>query len=170
MPDAYPLDPELLIRTLARHGVAYVLIGALGARMHGFPRVTADADITPARDPANVGRLSAALRELEAKIYTDAVPEGLAFDCTPPMLARADTWNLVTRAGRLDLAFTPSGTGGYDDLVSKATHFAVFDADLAVARLEDIMRSKAAADRPKDRQDVLIMREMLARGRRERGR
>ena len=148
----------------------YVLIGALGARMHGFPRVTADADITPVRDPANLKRLSAALRELEAKIYTEAVPEGLAFDCTPQMLARADTWNLVTRAGRLDLAFTPSGTKGYDDLASGATHFAVFDADLAVARLEDIMRSKAAADRPKDRQDVLIMREMLARGRRERGR
>ena len=170
MPDARPLDPELLIRTLARHGVDYVLIGALGARMHGFPRVTADADITPARDPANLERLAAALRELEAKIYTEAVPEGLAFDCSPPMLARADTWNLVTRAGRLDLAFTPSGTRGYDDLASRATHFAVFDADLAVARLEDIMRSKAAADRPKDRQDVLIMREMLARGRRESGR
>lgn len=163
MPDASPLDPELLIRTLARYGVNYVLIGALGARMHGFPRVTADADITPARDPDNVERLAAALCELGAKIYTDSVPEGLAFDCTPPMLARADTWTLVTRAGRLDLAFTPSGTGGYDDLAPKATHFEVFDADLAVARLEDIMRSKAAADRPKDRQDVLIMQEMLAR-------
>jgi hypothetical protein len=170
VPEAWPLDPELLIRTLARHGVHYVLIGALGARMYGFPRVTADADITPARDAPNVERLSAALRELEAKIYTDTVPEGLPFDCTPPMLARADTWNLVTRAGRLDLAFTPSGTRGYDDLASRATHFIVYDADLAVARLEDIMRSKAAADRPKDRQDVLIMQEMLARDRRERGR
>src|SRR2546422_4940048 len=89
VPDARPLDPELLIRTLARHGVEYVLIGALGARMHGFPRITADADITPARDPANLERLSPALRELEAKIYTEAVAGGLAVDCTPPMLARA---------------------------------------------------------------------------------
>ena len=34
---------------------------------------------------------------------------------------------------------------------------------VGVARLEDILRSKIAADRPKDRQDVLIIREMLAR-------
>lgn len=165
VPDFAPLDPEALIRTLAKHRVQYVLIGALGARMYGFPRVTADADITPNREPANVERLVASLRELEAKIYTDTVPEGLAFDCTPAMLARADTWNLVTRAGRLDLAFVPSGTKGYAELAPNAAHFAVFDADLLVARLEDILRSKAAADRPKDRQDVLIMREMLARRR-----
>jgi hypothetical protein len=166
VPDVSPLDPELMIRTLARHEVRYVLIGALGARMHGFPRVTADADITPARDPGNVARLVEALRELGARIYTETVPEGLDFDCTPAMLARGDSWNLVTRAGRLDLAFLPAGTQGYPDLAPRATHFTVFDADLAVARLEDIMRSKAAADRPKDRQDVLIIREMLARERR----
>jgi hypothetical protein len=143
--------------------VQYVLIGALGARMQGFPRVTADADVTPERSPANLERLAAALRELGAKISTETVPEGLAFDCTPAMLARAETWNLVTRAGRLDLAFVPAGTTGYDDLAPKAIHFSVFDADLAVARLEDILRSKIAADRSKDRQDVLIIREMLAR-------
>jgi hypothetical protein len=162
-----PLDPEALIRTLARHRVQYVLIGALGARMQGFPRVTADADVTPDRRPANVERLVAALRDLEAKVYTEAVPEGLAFDCTPAMLGRAETWNLVTRAGRLDVAFVPAGTAGYDDLAPKAIHYTVFDVDLAVARLEDIMRSKIAADRPKDRHDVLIIREMLARRRSE---
>ncbi len=161
------LDPEALIRTLARHRVQYVLIGALGARMQGFPRVTADADVTPDRSPANVERLAAALRELEARIYTEAVPEGLEFDCTSAMLARAETWNLVTRAGRLDVAFVPAGTAGYDDLAPKAIHFTVFDSDLAVARLEDIMRSKIAADRPRDRHDVLIIREMLARRRSE---
>jgi hypothetical protein len=59
----------------------------------------------------------------------------------------------------------PAGTAGYDDLAPKAIHFTVFDADLAVARLEDILRSKIAADRPKDRHDVLIIREMLARRR-----
>lgn len=160
-----PFDPEGLIRTLARHRVAYVLIGALGARMQGFPRVTADADVTPERSPANIARLAAALRDLEARVYTEAVPEGLAFDCTAGMLARAETWNLVTRAGRLDVAFVPAGTAGYDELAATAIHYSVFDVDLAVARLEDIMRSKIAADRPRDRQDVLILREMLARRR-----
>lgn len=164
MPDrGAPLDPETLIRTLAKHDVRYVLIGALGARLQGFPRVTAEADVTPDRSPANIERLAGALRELDAKFYTETVPEGLVFDCTPAMLARGETWNLVTRAGRLDVAFVPAGTTGYDDLAPKAIHYRVFDVDLAVARLEDIMRSKIVADRPKDRHDVLIIRAMLAR-------
>lgn len=164
MGETAPLDPERLITTLSRHDVQYVLIGALGARLQGFPRMTADADITPARDTDNLDHLAAALRELEARVYTESVPEGLLFDCSARSLARAEFWNLVTSAGRLDVAFVPSGTTGYDDLARGAVHFDVYGVDLRVARLEDIIRSKEAADRPQDRQDVVVMREMLSRG------
>ena len=160
-PSPAPLDPERIITTLARHHVRFVLIGALAARLHGFPRVTADADITPARDPENLERLGAALRDLGARIYTERVPEGLPFDCGAPMLARADLWTLVTSAGRLDVAFAPAGTSGYEDLARHAVHFDVYGVDLLAARLEDIIRSKDAAGRPQDRQDVIVMREML---------
>ncbi len=68
-----PFDPELLFTTLARHKVAYVLIGALAARLQGFPRMTADADITPARDRENLDRLAAALSELNARVYKKTV-------------------------------------------------------------------------------------------------
>jgi hypothetical protein len=145
--------------------VKYVLIGAVAARLQGFPRMTADADITPARDRDNLRRLAAALRDLDARVYTESVPEGLAFDCSPAALARADLWNLVTSAGRLDVAFKPSGTTGYDDLIRHAVPFDVFGVRLDAASLEDIVRSKVAADRPQDRQDVVILREMLRRRR-----
>jgi hypothetical protein len=156
-------DPERLVRVLAAHGVAYVLIGALAARLQGFPRLTADADITPAMDADNLTKLAAALRELDARIYTESVPEGLAFDCSAGMLSRAELWNLVTAAGRLDVAFRPSGTDGYDDLRRNAIRYDVFGVALDAAALPDIIRSKEAADRPQDRQDVIIMREMLRR-------
>ncbi len=159
-----PLDPELLFTTLARHRVAYVLIGALAARLQGFPRVTADADITPARDRENLERLAAALSELNARVYTEAVPEGLAFDCSVPTLERGEMRNLVTAAGRLEIAFVPSGTEGFDDLVRDAVRFDVYGVELLAASLNDIVRSKEAADRPQDRQDVVIIREMLRRG------
>ena len=158
-----PLDPERIIRVLAEHDVQYVLIGALAARLHGFPRVTADADITPSRDPENLKRLAAALRELEAKVFTESVPEGLPFDPTAAALARAEIWNLVTVAGRLDLAFEPSGTEGYEDLLDGAARFEVFGVELLAADLEDIIRSKEASDRPQDRQDVIVLREMVKR-------
>jgi hypothetical protein len=148
---------------LAKHRVRYVLIGAVAARLQGFPRVTADADITPAGDAENLDRLAAALRELQARIYTENVPEGLGFDCSGSMLARAQAWNLVTDAGRLDVALTPAGTSGYDDLAKDAVRFEVYGVELLAASLRDIIRSKEAADRPQDRQDVLILREMVRR-------
>jgi hypothetical protein len=158
-----PLDPERLIKVLAKHRVDFVLIGALAARLQGFPRLTADADITPARTRDNLSRLAAALRELDARVFTEAVPKGLAFDCSAQTLSRAETWNLVTAAGRLDLAFTPSGTTGYEDLIRGALRFEVYGVELLAASLDDIIRSKEAADRPQDRQDVLVMREMQRR-------
>lgn len=163
MPDVAPLDPERIIRTLAAHGVRYVMIGALAARLQGFPRLTADLDITPARTDENLSRLAAALRELNARVFTEAVPEGLVFDCSATSLGRASLWNLVTDAGRIDLAFEPSGTTGFEDLAAGAVRFDVYGTSLLAARLEDIIRSKEAADRPQDRQDVLVMREMLRR-------
>jgi hypothetical protein len=161
--DLAPFDPEKLIRVLAKHEVRYVLIGALAARLQGFPRVTADADITPARDTDNLERLASALRELDAKVFTESVPEGLSFDCSAQALARAEMWNLVTSAGRLDVAFAPSGTTGYDDLIRDALEYEVYGVGLKTATLADIIRSKEASDRPQDRQDVLVMREMLRR-------
>jgi hypothetical protein len=158
-----PFDPERIVVVLAKHAVNYVLIGALAARLQGFPRLTADADITPARDPDNLERLAKALRELEARVYTESVPEGLAFDCSAATLARAELWNLVTSAGRMDIAFVPSGTRGYEDLAAGAVRFQVFDVELLAAGLQDIIRSKVAADRPQDRQDVVVLREMLRR-------
>lgn len=138
----------------------FVLIGALAARLHGFPRLTADADITPAGDKPNLERLAAALKELRAKVYTESVPEGLAFDCSAAALARARMWNLVTSAGRLDIAFEPAGVEGYDDLKKDAERFEAFGVRFLVASLDDIIRSKEAAGRPKDLDDVAIMRAM----------
>jgi hypothetical protein len=153
-----PFDPERLFKALNRHKVNFVLIGALAARLHGFPRLTADADITPAGDKANLDRLAAALKQLEAKVYTESVPAGLAFDCSSTALGRARMWNLVTKAGRLDIAFEPAGVEGYDDLKKDAERFEAFGVRFLVASLDDIIRSKEAAGRPKDLDDLAILR------------
>lgn len=162
MPELHPFDPERQMRMLAAHQVRFVLVGALGAGFYGFPRMTADADITPASDAENLERLAAALRELNARVFTDTVPEGLPFDCSATRLARAPLWNLTTDAGRIDLVFEPAGTGGYDDLAPNAMHRTVYGSELLIARLEDILRSKVAANRPQDRQDAIVIRQMLA--------
>jgi len=150
-----PFDPEALFVTLGAHSVDYVLIGALAARLYGFPRVTADADITPSRVTENLERLAAALRALDARVFTESVPAGLSFDCTAEALGRADLWNLTTSAGRVDVVFEPAGIDGYGELEADAQRFEVFGTELLAASLADIIRSKEAADRPQDRQDVI---------------
>jgi hypothetical protein len=156
-------DPERILRTLSKRGVRYVLVGATAARLQGFPRLTADADISPAADPDNLERLSTALRDLRSRVFTESVPEGLPFSCDAETLSRSNRWNLVTDAGRLDLIFKPSGTGGYDDLARSAITYDVFGVQVRAASLKDILRSKLTSNRPQDQQDVLVLKEMLKR-------
>ena len=121
--------------------------------------------MTPASDPANRRSLAEALRELDARIFTEGVPEGLAFDCTGSALGNAPTWYLVTSAGRVGVLFEPAGTEGYEDLVRRAVRFEAFGVELLAASLEDGARSKEATGRPQNRQDAIVIREMLRRRR-----
>lgn len=163
MSDVAPFDPERIIRTLSQHGVDYVLVGALAARLQGFPRLTADLDLTPSDEPDNLEALASALRSLNARVFTDGVPEGLAFDCSARTLASAALWNLVTDAGRVDVIYRPAGTSGFADLLDDAVRFEVYDTEILAASLADIVRSKEATGRPQDRQDVVILRRMIGR-------
>ena len=143
--------------------MAYVLIGGLAAVFHGSPFPTEDADITPAADPENLVRLAAALNELGARVRTESVAEGLPFACDAETLAGAQTWNLVTDAGDLDIAFQPSGTGGYLDLRRDSTEAELYDVTVRVASLGDVIRSKQAANRPKDQRVLPALRAILSR-------
>ena len=105
------LDAAAMCAVLNRHKVRYVVIGGFAAIAHDAPiPPTADIDVAPERTKANLARLSAALDELGARIFTPSVPEGLAFSHDAASLARLqDFVNLVCRHGRLDICFTPAG-------------------------------------------------------------
>src|SRR5438034_3933081 len=146
------LQPEQILGTLERHAVRYVIIGGLGATLHGSPLVTHDIDICPAHDPENLERLAAALRDLEARIRTPRADEVVPFACDSTFLGQMKLLNLTTRFGDLDLSFEPAGTGGYNDLRKGAVRSDLGNGlVVSLASLEDIIRSKEAANRDKDR-------------------
>ena len=138
-----------------------MVIGGLAATFHGSPLVTNDVDITPERTRENLDRLSAALKDLEARIRTDSAPEGLAFDHNGASLAAANIWNLTTSAGDFDITFVPAGTGGYSDLRVGAIDLDVLGLTIPVAALADMVRSKEAAGREKDARTLPTLRRML---------
>jgi hypothetical protein len=143
--------PERILSTLHAHGVRCVLMGGFAAVLYGSPFVTTDVDVVPASDTENLARLSDALRELHAKVWTVGEPDGLAFDHSAASLGGVRAWNLVTDHGRLDITFEPSGTQGYDDVARDAVHLVILGAEVDVASLADVIRSKEAAGRDKDR-------------------
>lgn len=90
------------------------------------------------------------------------VSGGQPFSHDAGSLGRASMWNLTTRHGDLDISFVPSGTSGYEDLVRDASETSVFGLRVAVASLADVIRSKQAANRPKDQRVLPTLREILA--------
>ena len=159
------LDLPRILEVLHRNKVAYILIGGLAAVYHGSPFPTEDADITPEMDRRNLDKLATALRELNARVRTDSEPSGLPFRCDVEALSAAQTWNLTTHAGDLDVTFTPSGTRGYRDLSRDAARVELYGVNVLIASLSDVIRSKQAANRPKDQRMLPTLREILAQRR-----
>lgn len=166
MPDVFV--PERILAALVEHDVQFVLIGGLAAVAHGSPLPTRAVDVTPESSAANLDRLAAALRALDARVRHPDIPEGLPFACDATSLAAAIFWNLTTPHGDLDISFTPAGTTGYASLAEAAGRIDFRGVTVQLASLADIVRSKAAADRPKDHRALPVLRELLAQQREHR--
>lgn len=154
-------EPDAIAEVLVRHGVAFIVIGGTAAYLQGSPLVTEDIDVVPENERENLTRLSAALTELDAKVRNDS-DEPLPFRHDATSLAGSVFWNLTTKHGDLDLTFQPSGTQGYADLKRDAVAVTLRGTPVLLASLQDIVRSKEAAGRDKDRRALPILRELVA--------
>jgi hypothetical protein len=152
--------PEEILGVLREHGVRFVLFGGYAAVVYGAPYVTTDLDIVPDRSQDNLTHLSEALDQLHARVWTSSEPHGVAFGHDGRSLGESRLWNLVTDHGRLDITFEPSGTTGYPDLAREALRLTILGVDVDVASLGDVIRSKEAAGRAKDRLVLPLLRAL----------
>lgn len=155
------IQGEAILEVLLRHRVEFILIGGFAATMHGSPFPTNDIDITPKAGLDNFGRLSTALTELDARVRAENT-DPLPFSHDAESLASVSVWNLTTKFGDLDISQVPSGTAGYDDLKRDAVTIRVHALDVVAASLADIVRSKDAAGRNKDRRVLPVLRDLVA--------
>ncbi len=154
------LDPERVLRTLNAHRVRYFLIGQLAAVLHGSGQTTFDIDITPDGSLENKRHLAAALAELNARLRTDVDEDGLEIPLDERTFGDTVTWLFTTDAGDLDVVFDPDGVAGYADLARSAETREAFGLSIPVAALDDVIRSKEAAGRPKDERVLPELREL----------
>ncbi len=131
--------------TFKRHGVRYLFIGKSGAILLGFPDTTQDADLFVDKSPANCSALVSALREL-------------GFALSEPQAAEIqhgkDFVQLRNGLFDLDLVFAPDGIEHFDDAWKRRIEV----EDFPVCHIDDIIASKAATNRVKDRESLPRLR------------
>ena len=98
---------------------------------------TNDADLIPAPDPANLGRLAAALRSLGARVLNPG-EEDTEIDAK--MLPRATIWQFVTRDGGIDVMHEVPGGRSFAELSKGALHVQLGDLDVPVVGLDDLIQ------------------------------
>lgn len=125
----------------ARHGVRYLFIGKSGAILLGYPDTTQDADLFVEKTPQNGQALVRALMDLGFDLTADETAE---------IVRGKDFVQLKCGPFDLDLVFAPDGIERFAD--AWARHIEV--EGFPVCHIEDIVASKKAANRVKDRESL----------------
>jgi hypothetical protein len=141
-------DQAHLLRALVKNGVDFVIVGGVAAQLRGWLGTTADLDIAVSASSDNATRINRALAEV-GLLKTDIGGLGTSFE---------------TRHGRLEIVRRADGVGGYDDWLRKASAIEFEHLTIAVAAAEDIVRSKEASGREKDRAALPSMRRDFGLG------
>jgi hypothetical protein len=129
----------------ARHGVKYLFIGKSGAILLGFPDTTQDADLFVKRSAGNGIAIVSALRELGF---------GLSDRQAVEIERGKDFVQLKNGPFDLDLVFAPDGIERFEDAWQRHVEVEGFP----VCHIDDIIASKAATNRNKDRESLPRLR------------
>ena len=140
----HPLQAEEIARAFQSEKVDYLFIGKSGAILLGYPGTTQDVDVFPERSPENGRRIVIALR-------------GIGFDISPDLereiLAGKDFVQIKSGPFDVDLVFAPDGIASFREARARRHVEGLFP----VANLRDIISSKRATGRQKDRIELPLL-------------
>lgn len=147
--NAIPLLGKVLDAILAEKLEA-VLIGNAAAAIHGAPVTTLDFDFMFRDTPVNKRKLKAVADRLDAVILR-------------PFYPVSKLYRMVDDEAGLQLDFMPviHGVRSFASLRSRAVGVTVAGRGLLVASLDDIIKSKRAAGRDRDRAVLDVLERTL---------
>ena len=129
----------------ARHGVRYLFIGKSGAILLGFPDTTQDADLFVDKEEGNGLAAAQAIRELGFDLSEEQATE---------ITQGKDFVQLKNGPFDLDLIFAPDGIETFGVAWKKRVNVEGFP----VCHIDDIIASKAATNRHKDKESLPRLR------------
>jgi hypothetical protein len=141
---------ELAARLFAKHRLDVVLIGNAAAALQGSPVTTMDLDFMFRKTPGNLRKLRRLADDLDAVVLH-------------PYYPASELYRVIRERDGLQLDFMAKidGIRKYESLRARATTAQFGRHTIQVAALEDIIRSKVAANRPQDRSVLPILRKTL---------
>ncbi len=143
-------DPAQAIevaRAFAKHGVDYLFIGKSGAILLGYPSTTQDVDIFAPKDRTNGAHLVAALRDSGFAISEEVE---LA------IVGGKDFVQIKSGPFDIDVIHAPDGIESFAEAKSRS----VTTADgFPVTSISDIIRSKKATGRAKDKMEIPLLED-----------
>jgi len=128
-----------------RHHVRYLFLGKSGAILLGYADTTQDADVYVDKTPTNGRAIVVALRDLGFAVTDERAAE---------IERGKDFVQLKDGPFDLDLVFAPDGIKNFDDAWSRRIEVEGFH----VCHIDDIIASKEASGRQKDRESLPRMR------------
>ncbi|NOT30154.1 MAG: hypothetical protein HOP15_06885 [Planctomycetes bacterium] len=134
-----------LAQAFAAQGVRYLFLGKGGAILLGFPDTTQDADVFVEKTRANSQALLTALAALGFELLALQRDE---------ILRGKDFVQIRSGPFDVDLVFAPDGLENFREAEARA----VTVEGIRVCSLDDIIRSKEAAGRVKDRETLPRLR------------
>ena len=135
-----------LLRVLLKRKVRFMVVGLSAATLQGAPVVTQDVDLWF----ENLGEpnISRALQEVGAAYVPPSA-------INPPMFAGAG-------AELFDIVIRMDGLGTFADEIKNCVEIPLGRQKLKVLSLEQVLASKIAANRPKDKLTIPVLRDALA--------
>ena len=135
-----------VFRSFQRHEVRYVVIGGIASILHGVPRATFDLDILVEATSDNVRRLLDAL--LDARLGTAAL--------TSPEAVLANEITVFKDRVRVDVQTATPGIH-FAAAWSNRKTVSYQGQEFYILSKDDLVRSKRAAGRPVDLEDVRLL-------------
>jgi hypothetical protein len=147
------------LKALADHSVRFVVVGGIGAVLHGCPLSTFDLDVVHERSAGNIARLQKALESLDA-VYR--MQPGKRLRPSAEALAGPGHHLLLTRNGPMDVLGEIGLGHDYEELAASSEEIVVDESlKLLVLNLEWIIRTKEEAGAPKDLAALDLLRATL---------